>query len=264
MYGLLKHACMIGVAVWYHVCNFLLWLRGKLTSLATCAAPFAGCLTFRRQLVGQRHCVTFAMCMCRSAPLSSAERLTHQSEHVSVVQAEAAEAAPTASNLPGAGLKAGAAKGAEADAAADKAASGRKLLESLLSAATLEELQRRRLAQTEASLSLKCQDLVLLAEPTDAFARYQTSLSASTVSAQVESLEAKLGLAPGTLTSPNDKGLTLTGWTAVFGLVAITVVTIAGAVFAYRRYKGLDKHSGYTMVKKAKGKQLQPSSPASS
>lgn len=174
-------------------------------------------------------------------------------------EAEAAEAAPTASNLPGAGLKPGAAEGSEAD----KAASGRKLLESLLSAATLDELQRRRLAQTGASLSPRCQALVLLAEPTDAFARYQTSLSASTVSAQVESLEAKLGLAPGTLTSTNNKGLTLSGLTAVFGMVAITVVSIAGAVFAYRRYKGLDKHSGYTMVKKARGKQLELGSTAS-
>lgn len=182
------------------------------------------------------------------------------------MQAEAAEAAPTVSNLPGAGLKAGAVQGSETDTSADKDASGRRLLQSFLSAATLDELQRRRLAQAgvSASLSPRCQDLVLLAEPTDAFAQYQTSLSASTVSSQVESLEAKLGLAPGTLSSPDNKGLTLTGWTAVFGMVAITVVSIAGAVFAYRRYKGLDRHSGYTMVKKARGKQLELSGNASS
>lgn len=185
------------------------------------------------------------------------------------MQAEAAEAAPTVSNLPGAGSKADAAEASEADTAADalgNVAAGRKLLEaSFLSAAALHDLQRRRLAQTkDASLSPKCQNLVLLAEPTDAFAQYQTSLSASTVSSQVESLEAKLGLARGTLTSPNNKGLTLTGWTAVVGMFAIIVVSIAGAVLGYRRYKGLDKHSGYTMVKKARGKQLDTSGSASS
>lgn len=186
-----------------------------------------------------------------------------------VVQAEAAETAPTVSNLPGAGLEADAAKAAEADTTTEAIkdiALGRKLLEaSFLSAATLDDLQRRRLAQTQgASLSAACQDLVLLAEPTDAFAQYQTSLSASTVSSQVESLEAKLGLARGTLTSQNNSGLTLTGWTAVIGMVAIIVVSIAGAILGYRRYKGLDKHSGYTMVKKARGKQLDLGGSASS
>ena len=188
---------------------------------------------------------------------------------VCAVQAEAAEAAPTVSNLPGAASKADAADASEADTAAEalwNVAAGRKLLEaSFLSAATLHDLQRRRLAQTkDASLSPKCQNLVLLAEPTDAFAQYQTSLSASTVSSQVESLEAKLGLSRGTLTSPNNKGLTLTGWTAVVGMFAIIVVSIAGAVLGYRRYKGLDKHSGYTMVKKTRGKQLDTSGSPSS
>ena len=187
---------------------------------------------------------------------------------VFVMQAEAAEEAPTASNRPGAGVEADATEGSEAEITADAMwdIAGRKLLEaSFFSAATLHDLQRRRLAQTgEASLSSRCQDLVLLAEPTDAFAQYQTSLSASTVSSQVESLEAKLGLSRGTLSSQNNSGLTLTGWTAVVGMVAIIVVTIAGAVLGYRRYKGLDRHSGYTMVKKARGKQLELGGSASS
>ena len=185
------------------------------------------------------------------------------------MQAEAAEAAPTVSNLPGARLKADAAKAAEADTtteAIQDIARGRKLLEaSFMSAATLDDLQRRRLAQMQgASLSPGCQDLVILAEPTDAFAQYQTSLSASTVSSQVESLEAKLGLSRGTLTSQDNSGLTLTGWTAVIGMLAIIVVSVAGAILGYRRYKGLDKHSGYTMVKKARGKQLDLGGNASS
>ena len=174
------------------------------------------------------------------------------------MQAEAAEAAPTASNK--AGLAADALKDASTAAADPTAASatGRKLLESYLPAAALHELRRRKLLQKKAdALSPKCLDLILLAEPTDAFAQYQTSLSASVVSSQVESLESKLGLSPGTLTSRNNGGLTLTGWTAIFGIVAIMIVAAAGAVFGYRRYKGLDRHAGYTMVKKSKAKQVE-------
>ena len=175
-------------------------------------------------------------------------------------QAEAAETAPTASNRPGAAAGSLASVGnAEAIAANTSGTSaGRKLLESYLSAATLHRMQQRRLLQqTAGSLSPQCRDLVLLAEPTDAFAQYQTSLSATAVSSQVENLERSLGLSAGTLTSRNRGGLTLTGWSAVFGILAILAVTAAGAIFAYRRYKGLDKHAGYTMVKKAKSKQVE-------
>ena len=175
------------------------------------------------------------------------------------MQAEAAEAAPTASNK--AGLRAEPLKGGAADQ--NSTASGRKLLDSSLPAAALHELQRRRLLQKADSLSPQCQALVLLAEPTDAFAQYQTSLSASVATTQVESLETKLGLSRGTLSSKNSSGLTLTGWTALFGIFAIFVVSAAGAVLGYRRYKGLDKHSGYTMVKKARGKQLELNGSAS-
>lgn len=177
------------------------------------------------------------------------------------LQAEAAEAAPTASNK--AGLQAEPLTGGAADR--NTTASGRKLLDSFLPAAALHELQRRRLLQKADSLSPLCQALVVLAEPTDAFAQYQTSLSASVATTQVESLETKLGLSRGTLSSQNNSsGLTLTGWTALFGIFAIFAVSAAGAVLGYRRYKGLDKHSGYTMVKKARGKQLELNGSASS
>lgn len=171
------------------------------------------------------------------------------------MQAEAAEAAPTASNR--AGLAA-----ADALSSADtsaSAATGRKLLDTYLSVAALHELHRRRLLQQAKAdvLSPQCKDLVLLAEPTDAFAQYQTSLSASVVSSQVESLESKLGLSPGTLSSQKTGGLTLTGWTAVLGMVAMVMVAAAGAVLGYRRYRGLDKHAGYTMVKKSKARQVE-------
>lgn len=165
-------------------------------------------------------------------------------------EAEAAEASPTASNRPGT---------AAASSNSSSTSAGRKLLESYLAAAALDDLHRRRLLQqaSSAQLSAQCKELVLLAEPTDAFAQYQTSLSASAVSSQMESLERSLGLSPGTLTSKSSGGLTLTGWSAIFGILAIMIVAAAGAVFGYRRYKGLDKHAGYTMVKKAKNKQIE-------
>ena len=152
------------------------------------------------------------------------------------MQAQAAEAAPTVSNHV---------------SNTTAAATGRKLLESSAATAAFRQFQRQLLASS-AALSAQCKDLVLLAEPTDAFAQYQTTLSASVVSSQVAGLETKLGLKPGTLTSTNSGGLTLTGWSAIFGVFAMVTVVAAGAVFGYRRYKGLDKHPGYTMVHKAK------------
>ena len=44
--------------------------------------------------------------------------------------------------------------------------------------------------------------------------------------------------------------LTITGWTATLGLLALIGVIIVGGVYGYRRYKGLDAHRGYTMVLK--------------
>lgn len=44
--------------------------------------------------------------------------------------------------------------------------------------------------------------------------------------------------------------LTLTGWTAVLGCLALLVVAIAGGIMGYRRYKGWDQLKGYTMVLK--------------
>lgn len=163
------------------------------------------------------------------------------------LQAEAAEAAPTVSN------QVVAAANATRDIAANAtaAATGRKLLESWAAVAAASQLNRRLLQSSDA-LSAQCKALVLLAEPTDAFAQYQTSLSASVVTTQMSSLESTLGLRPGTLASTSSGGLTLTGWSAIFGVMSIVIVAVAGAVFGYRRYKGLDKHAGYTMVHKSR------------
>ncbi len=56
----------------------------------------------------------------------------------------------------------------------------------------------------------------------------------------------------GTLT-PKEAGvgfLTLTGWSAVLGIMALIAVSIFGAVYGYWKYKGYDKMTTYTRVQK--------------
>ncbi len=48
-------------------------------------------------------------------------------------------------------------------------------------------------------------------------------------------------------------GLTLTGWSALLGVLSVVVVALAAGVWGYCKYRGLDKMSGYTMVVKGKG-----------
>ena len=64
------------------------------------------------------------------------------------------------------------------------------------------------------------------------------------------------GAQAGTLTPANagDGVLTLTGWSAALGLLAIVVVAVVGAGLAYRRYKGYDQMSTYTLVNKTAGR----------
>lgn len=64
------------------------------------------------------------------------------------------------------------------------------------------------------------------------------------------------GAQAGTLTPANagDGMLTLTGWSAALGLLAILVVAVVGAGLAYRRYKGYDQMSTYTLVNKTGGR----------
>ncbi len=54
------------------------------------------------------------------------------------------------------------------------------------------QLQQAAGTTPEQKLSPQCEALVVLAEPTDAYSAYQTSLSASAVSSQIKSLEKKL------------------------------------------------------------------------
>ena len=44
--------------------------------------------------------------------------------------------------------------------------------------------------------------------------------------------------------------LTLTGWSAFLGLLALLAVAVGGAIMGWRRYKGYDQLKGYTLVSK--------------
>ncbi|KAK9821811.1 hypothetical protein WJX81_008502 [Elliptochloris bilobata] len=105
-------------------------------------------------------------------------------------------------------------------------------------------------------LSAECQVLVEMANPPDSYEVYTTAISAAAVSTQIKAIESRLGLQEGTLTPANagDGMLTLTGWSAALGLLAIMVVAVVGAGLAYRRYKGYDQMSTYTLVNKGAGR----------
>ena len=62
----------------------------------------------------------------------------------------------------------------------------------------------------------------------------------------------ELRVQAGTLTpkDPSAGTLTLTGWSAALGLVALMAVAVGGGVMAFRRYKGWDQLKGYTLVQK--------------
>jgi len=58
-------------------------------------------------------------------------------------------------------------------------------------------------------------------------------------------------LQEGTLTPRDDSGiLTLTGWSAVLGVLALIAVAIGAGVHGYRKYHGLDGVKGYIRVNK--------------
>ncbi|KAK9865562.1 hypothetical protein WJX84_005695, partial [Apatococcus fuscideae] len=109
-------------------------------------------------------------------------------------------------------------------------------------------------AEAFGKLSPGCKNLVLLAEPGDAYGAYNSLLSAGSVVGNMKKIETTFGLKAGTLTpvaSGSGVGsLTITGWTATLGLLALISVIIAGAVLGYRHYRGLDAHRGYTLVLK--------------
>jgi Golgi apparatus protein 1 len=96
-----------------------------------------------------------------------------------------------------------------------------------------------------------CKEIVQLAEPGDAFSAFTASMNASAIASHVKSIEAKFGLKEGTLTPRDDSGiLTLTGWSAVLGVLAIIAVAIGAGVHGYRKYHGLDGVKGYIRVNK--------------
>ena len=112
---------------------------------------------------------------------------------------------------------------------------------------------RRRLT-AEDSLAPACAALVAAAEPRASFAAFESSLSLATLAATAASVEARLGLKAGTLTPAARRGaspaaaLTLSGWTAVAGVVAMVALVLAGVVYAVAVKRGF--HKGYTRVVK--------------
>lgn len=55
------------------------------------------------------------------------------------------------------------------------------------------------------------------------------------------------------------KGISLTGWSALAGMMALALLIVCGAVYGWRRYTGQDR-VGYTLVQKTeqRGAQDEP------
>ncbi|KAK9867536.1 hypothetical protein WJX84_008718 [Apatococcus fuscideae] len=95
-------------------------------------------------------------------------------------------------------------------------------------------------------LSPGCKSLVLLAEPGDAYGAYQSLLSAGTVVGNMRKIESNFGLRAGTLTpvaaTSGVSSLTITGWTATLGLLALIAVIIVGGIYGYRRSRSVSQN----------------------
>eukprot|EP00884_Botryococcus_braunii_P022595 jgi/Botrbrau1/9019/Bobra.0148s0119.1 len=122
--------------------------------------------------------------------------------------------------------------------------------------ATSEKVTRHLLEQKKEvqTLSPNCAALVVLSEPEDAFKAYESSMTLAFVSQNVKGLEKAWNLKEGTLTRKvaGQTTLTLTGWSAVCGILSVVILTFSAAIWGYCKYRGLDKMSGYTMVIKGK------------
>ena len=72
-------------------------------------------------------------------------------------------------------------------------------------------------------------------------------------------MTAIIAMQEGTLTPKDASGiLTLTGWTASLGLLALVIVAFGGLIWGYRRYYGLDGPKGYNRVVKARDASAPP------
>ncbi|KAK9797745.1 hypothetical protein WJX73_005342 [Symbiochloris irregularis] len=107
----------------------------------------------------------------------------------------------------------------------------------------------RQLAEGK-PLSPDCRRLVLAAAPKDTRDMFDSSMSAATIAAKVQELQKAAGFTT-PLVNPEGSGtsfLTLTGWMALLALAALITVMVGSAMFAYRRFMGIDQP--YTIVTK--------------
>lgn len=101
-------------------------------------------------------------------------------------------------------------------------------------------------------LSDECRALADVAAPPNMKRVFEESLSVALLGSQLSKVEAKTGLpllARDARTGAA-RGVTLTGWTALVGILALVVMLLGGAVYAWRHYYGVG--DGTTVVLKSR------------
>lgn len=101
-------------------------------------------------------------------------------------------------------------------------------------------------------LSDQCLLLASVATPpvTSMKRQFDVNLAGAVVHNQLENLEGITGVP---MVKRDKQGgvtaISLTGWTAMAGVAALVFVVVAGGIYGYRHYKGVDRQ-GYTLVMK--------------
>lgn len=102
------------------------------------------------------------------------------------------------------------------------------------------------------TLSAACRTLADVAEPPNMRQSFEAGLTVALLQNQLSMIESTTGVP---MLNRNRAGqvqsITLTGWTALFGITAMVVLIAAGSVFGYRRYKGINERD-YTLVVKGR------------
>lgn len=107
-------------------------------------------------------------------------------------------------------------------------------------------------AGAASGISDDCAKLVSFAVPRDPKAMFEDDLSSTVLAGKLAELQAAAAAAVAqTLVRTDahgDSAITLTGWVALLCVGSLVVVVVGAAVFAYRKYMGLDRP--YTLVMK--------------
>jgi Golgi apparatus protein 1 len=108
-------------------------------------------------------------------------------------------------------------------------------------------------AGVASGVSEACGKLVAFAVPRDPKAMFDSDLNSAALATKLAELQAAAasGLASTlvrTDTSTGSSAITLTGWVALLAVGSLVIVVVGAAVFAYRKYMGLDRP--YTLVVK--------------